>query len=456
MSPDDGTIFWLTLAGTLAAGWGATVWYQERRRRRRVRRRERYLEGLRYLLDEKPERALEVFHGLAAVDDETVDTHFALGSLYRRSGEVDRAIQVHQNIVARNNLDERHRDAALTELARDYFRAGLYDRAEELFQKLAREGGSRLWRSRTSCGSTRSSATGRRPPRRTSACAPSACPSSPARSRTTTASWPRPRLPSATCRRRTRICGAPIASSASSGAARSCAATSRGSKATRRSPCGSMAVSCSATFTCCRSCCRGSPRWRGSRATSGVLIAVIDDLIRRGAASRAEIAYAAILSGHYDSPPIVDCVREWLQIDSDLKDLTGAFLAPGAAPTRRAAPRAVGRDAQCRAAPRALPVQPVRARQLDVSLELPGLPCLGHAARDRRARVPAARRASARPPVDQHHSLSADFAEVWLRPNSQFRRMREIFAGTLPRAAASVGRDRSPFGCDATNPRRQS
>ena len=123
MSPDDGTVFWLTLAGTLAAGWGATVWYQERRRRRRVRRRERYLEGLRYLLDEKPERALEVFHGLAAVDDETVDTHFALGSLYRRSGEVDRAIQVHQNIVARNNLDERHRDAALTELARDYFRA---------------------------------------------------------------------------------------------------------------------------------------------------------------------------------------------------------------------------------------------------------------------------------------------------------------------------------------------
>jgi len=64
-----------------------------------------------------------------------------------------------------------------------------------------------------------------------------------------------------------------------------------------------------------------------------VLTSVIDDLIRRGAASRAEIAYAAILSGHYDSAPIVECVREWLQIDSDLKDLTGAFLAPGAAPT---------------------------------------------------------------------------------------------------------------------------
>jgi lipopolysaccharide biosynthesis regulator YciM len=65
----------------------------------------------------------------------------------------------------------------------------------------------------------------------------------------------------------------------------------------------------------------------------GVLTAVIDDLIRRGAASRAEIAYAAILSGHYDSAPVVDCVREWLQIDSDLKDLTGAFLPPGTPPT---------------------------------------------------------------------------------------------------------------------------
>ena len=270
MSPDDGTVFWLTLAGTLAAGWGATVWYQERRRRRRVRRRERYLEGLRYLLDEKPDRALEVFHGLAAVDDETVDTHFALGSLYRRSGEVDRAIQVHQNIVARNNLDERHRDAALNELARDYFRAGLYDRAEELFQKLAAGGREpavalaylvriyeiqRDW-PQAAATHERLRAVG--------------LPEQPgAQSRTTTASWPRSRLPSATCRRRTRICGAPIASSAISGAARSCAGTWRGSKAIPRWRCDSTRVSCNATFTCCRSYCRGSPRWRGSRATTG-------------------------------------------------------------------------------------------------------------------------------------------------------------------------------------------
>src|SRR5512136_605247 len=134
------TTFWLTLAGTLGAGWAISSWRTEVRRKRRVQRRSRYLEGVRFLLDDKPDRALEVFLGLAASDDETIDTHFALGSLYRRRGEVDRAIRVHQHIVSRAGLDPRHRDAALTELARDYFRAGLYDRAEKLFLQLAEDG----------------------------------------------------------------------------------------------------------------------------------------------------------------------------------------------------------------------------------------------------------------------------------------------------------------------------
>ncbi len=69
-----------------------------------MRRRARYLEGVRFLLDDKPDRALEVFLSLAELDDETVDTHFALGSLYRRRGEVDRAIRVHQHIVDRSSL----------------------------------------------------------------------------------------------------------------------------------------------------------------------------------------------------------------------------------------------------------------------------------------------------------------------------------------------------------------
>jgi lipopolysaccharide biosynthesis regulator YciM len=137
MSVDPRSAFWWTLAGTLALGWGWTIVQSLRNRRRRARSRERHLEGLRYLLDDKPDRALEVFLSLSASDDETMDTHFALGSLYRRRGEVDRAIKVHEHIVARKGIDRRHRDAARLELARDYFRAGLYDRAEQLFNELA-------------------------------------------------------------------------------------------------------------------------------------------------------------------------------------------------------------------------------------------------------------------------------------------------------------------------------
>jgi len=70
---DPVNTFWAVFTGTLAIGWGATAAYAEYRRRRRARRRERYLEGLRFLLDDKPERALEVFLGLAANDDETID-----------------------------------------------------------------------------------------------------------------------------------------------------------------------------------------------------------------------------------------------------------------------------------------------------------------------------------------------------------------------------------------------
>src|SRR5262245_14523712 len=137
MPVDPRSAFWWTLAGTLALGWGWTVVQSLRNRRRRAQRRERHLEGLRYLLDDKPDRALEVFLSLASSDDETIDTHFALGSLYRRRGEVDRAIKVHEHIVGRKGIDQRHRDAARLELARDYFRAGLYDRAEQLFGELA-------------------------------------------------------------------------------------------------------------------------------------------------------------------------------------------------------------------------------------------------------------------------------------------------------------------------------
>lgn len=96
-----------------------------------------YLKGLNFLLNEQTDQALEHFLKMVRVDDKTIETHFALGSLFRRRGEVDRAIRIHQNIIARPDLAAEQRDQALLSLAKDYQRAGLLDRAENMFVRLA-------------------------------------------------------------------------------------------------------------------------------------------------------------------------------------------------------------------------------------------------------------------------------------------------------------------------------
>jgi lipopolysaccharide biosynthesis regulator YciM len=92
-----------------------------------------YVLGLNYLLNEQPDKAVDVFIKLLELDTETVETHLALGSLFRRRGEVDRAIRVHQNIIARPQLSLAQRKEALLALGRDYLSAGLFDRAERIF-----------------------------------------------------------------------------------------------------------------------------------------------------------------------------------------------------------------------------------------------------------------------------------------------------------------------------------
>lgn len=96
-----------------------------------------YLKGLNFLLNEQTDQALEHFLRMVRVDDKTIETHFALGSLFRRRGEVDRAIRIHQNIIARPDLASEQRDQAMYSLAKDYLAAGLLDRAEKLFSSLA-------------------------------------------------------------------------------------------------------------------------------------------------------------------------------------------------------------------------------------------------------------------------------------------------------------------------------
>jgi len=96
-----------------------------------------YLTGLDYLVTEQPDRALDMFLKLMDANADTIETHFALGSLYRRRGEVERAIRIHQNLLARAALVPEHREQALLALAQDYLRAGLLDRAEGLFQQVS-------------------------------------------------------------------------------------------------------------------------------------------------------------------------------------------------------------------------------------------------------------------------------------------------------------------------------
>jgi len=96
-----------------------------------------YLVGLDFLVTEQPDRALDMFLKLMDANADTIETHFALGSLYRRRGEVERAIRIHQNLLARPALAREHREQALLALAQDYLRAGLLDRAEGLFQQVS-------------------------------------------------------------------------------------------------------------------------------------------------------------------------------------------------------------------------------------------------------------------------------------------------------------------------------
>jgi lipopolysaccharide biosynthesis regulator YciM len=95
-----------------------------------------YFIGLNFLLNEQPDKAVDVFTRLLQVDSETVETHLALGSLFRRRGEVGRAIKIHQNIIARPQLPKQQRVAALVALGKDYLHAGLIDRAERLFLEI--------------------------------------------------------------------------------------------------------------------------------------------------------------------------------------------------------------------------------------------------------------------------------------------------------------------------------
>ncbi|MCJ2375424.1 lipopolysaccharide assembly protein LapB [Vibrio sp. ZSDZ34] len=126
----------------IAAAYG---WYMGHRSARHNRQEQshqisrQYMTGLNLLLSDQSDKAVDHFIELLQVDDETIDTHLALGNLFRSRGEVDRAIRIHQNLISRSGLTIEQKNLALQQLAKDYMVSGFLDRAEKIFVQLVNE-----------------------------------------------------------------------------------------------------------------------------------------------------------------------------------------------------------------------------------------------------------------------------------------------------------------------------
>lgn len=129
-------LLWFLLPVAAASGW----WVAQRNIKQSTHSvfdlSPDYYKGLNYLLNEEPDKAIDVFIQLLDVDSDTVETHLALGVLFRQRGEVNRALRIHQNLVARPRLNISQRHSAMLALAEDYLHAGLFDRAEEMYLQL--------------------------------------------------------------------------------------------------------------------------------------------------------------------------------------------------------------------------------------------------------------------------------------------------------------------------------
>jgi lipopolysaccharide biosynthesis regulator YciM len=135
-------LWWLLLLPLMfALGWAASRFDQRQVRSERALRRDApqaYYRGLNHLLNEQHDKAIDAFIEAMTADPDTVDLHFALGNLFRRRGEYERAVRVHQNLLSRADLPLDARQQAQLALAQDFFKAGLLDRAESAYLDLSR------------------------------------------------------------------------------------------------------------------------------------------------------------------------------------------------------------------------------------------------------------------------------------------------------------------------------
>lgn len=134
----------IVLPALFAAGWWLRGFDSRVRAADQVAGPRSMFRGLNLLLNEQPDKAIDAFIDVVKLDPETIELHYALGNLFRRRGEVDRAVRIHTYLLNRADLPARERANALAELGQDFLKGGLLDRAEDAFVRLLEDPAHRL------------------------------------------------------------------------------------------------------------------------------------------------------------------------------------------------------------------------------------------------------------------------------------------------------------------------
>lgn len=132
-------VLFLLLPLAFYSGWQAARKRYKANQQRRAEISTSFVRGINYLLDEEPDKALDVFLSYPEIDEYTAKTFLLLGNSFRQRGEIPRALRIHQNLVARPDLDKAQRAAAMLALGEDFFAAGMLDRAESVFTELLKD-----------------------------------------------------------------------------------------------------------------------------------------------------------------------------------------------------------------------------------------------------------------------------------------------------------------------------